>query len=424
MGRKRMVMIIDPDPASRAELEALLKGAPLAVVADSGYGVEASSLAEETHPDLVLAAVEAPVDRALQTIQAVMGIVPESPIIGYSSITDMQVMRQVMQIGVKDFLPRPIDPAELAAAIDRMEPEEADVDAGADEVEPTAAAQPAGAARPAPPTRAAGVVLTVFGAKGGIGKSTIATNLAAAIAHDTEFSVLLMDMDARFGDIAIMMDIEPRFTVADLASHAHELDREMFRSALMRHDSGVQILAAPKHPGEWGDITAEQMKGLIQYGARLFDFVILDTPGTFNDLVATAIEVADRVLMVSSLDMASIKDSAYMLDLLEAEEFPPDRLLLTINQVNRVNSLKIADIPKVVHHDVFWEISYDEQVLHANQVGTPVVVSKPKSRAAKQMRALAMQIVGPEGGAAQEKRSGGFLRWLFLPLPFRRGARA
>lgn len=396
MGRNRQVMVIDGDPRSREEVETLLKGAPVAIVADAGYGVEAGSLAEELRPELIVAAVEAPVDRAIQTLRAVRDILPDCQIITYSSLTDLAVVRQVMQIGVQDFLPRPLDPADLLAAIERRSGE-----GPAGEGEDRAA-------------RAAGVVLTVFGAKGGIGKSTIATNLGAMIARHTNLSVLLIDMDIGFGDVAIMMDIEPRVTITDLAGSIATLDRTTFRNGLLRHPSGVHVLAAPRHPSEWSTITAEQMKGLIQFGARLFDYVILDTPGTFNDIVATAIEAATRVLVVSSLDMASIKDTAFLLDLLEAEGFPADRLNLTINNVNRVRTIKTSDIPRVVRHEIFWEIPYDEQVVRASQTGQPVVLAKPKARAAKELRGLATKVVGRETFTAYAHVNGAGHRW-WLP---------
>jgi pilus assembly protein CpaE len=269
-----------------------------------------------------------------------------------------------------------------------------------------------------------GKVITVFGAKGGIGKSTISTNLATLIAQN-DSSVLLIDMDTRFGDIAIMMDVEPESTVADLAGRMDEMDEATYREALLLHETGVYILSAPKHPSEWRNITADQMKELIQYGASLFDYVVLDTPGTFNDLVATAIEVAHQVMVISSLDLASIKDTAYMLDLLEAEGYPSERLLLTINDVNAVNTIRVDDLPQIVHHDIYWQIPYDDQVIRAGQSGQPVVVVKPKSRASKEMRALAEKIVGapakPEH-ASRPRRGRRILQWFLRPVPGLRAA--
>ena len=405
MGRNRLLMILDADAKSRERTVDLLRDAPYAVVADTDYGREAHAIAEETQPELLLAAIEHPIDDSLRTVQEIASSLSACEVVVYSSQTDMKTMRQVLQAGVRDLLPQPLNRSELLQALDAIEPlERAAVDWEAEGALPTS-----------PPHKTAGQVLTVFGAKGGIGKSTIATNLGASIATDTEHSVLVMDMDTRFGDIAIMLDMEPQYTIADLAPHAETMDRDTFRRALMQHDSGAHVLAAPKHPSEWGTITSEHMQRLVKYAAGLFDYVILDTPGTFNDIVATSIEVADRVLVVSSLDMASIKDTVHMLDLLEGEGFPADRLLLIINQVNRATTIRVTDVPRIVHQEVFWAIPYDEQVILSNSLGRPIVQAKPKSGASRQLRGLAQKVAGPSDAAQQKNQRSWALGNVFNP---------
>lgn len=394
MGRNRLVVVIDPDADSRAETVDLLRDAPYAVIGEAGYGPEAKDLVGETQPEVVLIAVAEPLESGLETIESVSEAFPGTPLVTYSQISDMQTIRRIMKSGVRDMLPHPLQREELMASLDGIE--SAPVERAANSASP-----------PVQPRREkVGKVLTVFGAKGGIGKSTIATNLGSVIARDTDCSVLVMDMDTRFGDIAIMLDIEPEFTIADLAQNADTLDKETFMRALMEHESGARILAAPKHPSEWGNVSAEQMQEIVKFGARHFDYVILDTPGTFNDIVATSIELADRVLVVSSLDMASIKDTVHMLDLLEAEGFPEERLLLVINQVNRATTVKVTDVPRIVHKDVFWSIPYDEQVLLSNSIGLPIVIAKPKSGAAKQLRGLALKVATGQAEMPKAPRRG------------------
>ena len=198
MGRNRLVMLIDENAAQREELAAMLKAGPLAIVAECGYGVEATALAEETRPEIILASVEEPLARAVQTIRAIRALLPDRPILVYSSLTDMNALRPVLQSGISDFLPQPLQVRDLLRAVEQcME-------------DPAGAASGTGAG--------AGTILAVVGAKGGVGKSTIATNIAAALARDTDLKVLLVDLDTRFGDVALMLDIESRFTIADLAA--------------------------------------------------------------------------------------------------------------------------------------------------------------------------------------------------------------
>ena len=394
MEATRSVMIIDEDPAFRAELAAMVKPAHWEAEAASGYGVEAASLAEEKRPQLVLTAVQAPEVRAIRTIRSIREVLPDTPVIAYSEITEMAVIRQLLQAGVRDFLPLPLHDDDLLDAIDRAM---AEVDNTAD--------------APGREGAAAGVVLTVFGAKGGIGKSTIATNLAAAITGRTDHSVLIIDLDTRFGDIAIMMDIDAPVTLADLASNIDNLDRQTFRNALTEHDSGVFVLSAPKHPREWRSMSADQLRLVVQMAARLFDYVILDTPGALNDVVSMAVEEATQLILVTSLDMSSIKDSAYVLDLLQSEGYPDRRLLLVVNNVNQNHTLSAADVERVLLRNVDWQIPYDARVVRTSQIGLPVVVAKPKSPSSRSLVALAGHLTG-NVSMIEGSRKTGFLRWL------------
>jgi pilus assembly protein CpaE len=401
MGRNPTVMIIDEREQHRQELQAMLTPARLAVIAESGYGVEATHLVEETHPDLVLVAIEDPVARAIRTIEAVREIVPNTPIIGYASSTDFGLVRKAIQAGVRDLLAEPVKAGELLGAIELAMQ---NTDTSTEEPGPGLEAAVAKRAK-----ASAGTVLTIFGAKGGIGKTTIATNIASSIANYTDNSVLIIDLDTRFGDVAIMLDIEPRMTVSQMAQKVNTLDRETFRDALVHHESGAYVLPAPKHPQEWRQVEAEDIKELVRFAARMFDYVILDTPGAFNDIVASALDVATQVLVITSVDMASVKDTSLILDLLEGESFPADRLMLTVNHANGANTIRATDIERVLHKTTFWEIPHDPQVSMATQLGKPVILARPRSRAGSSLIGLASKITGTE---MKPPPSRGLLRWL------------
>ncbi len=368
MQQLRTAIVIDNDADRRAATTALLADAPVDLVSDCPHGVQASAQTAVVQPNVVLAAVTEPLDDTIATLQAIVDQCPHTHIIAYTEVADPTVLRQLAQLGVTDLLPQPFDADDLTNAIANI---------------PFAQ-----------PDEKTGHVLTVFGAKGGIGKSTIATSIAVTIAQDVDTSVLIIDLDTRFGDIAIMMDVDARATISDMARMADKLTPDTFTRAVVTHESGVQILAAPRHPSEWGTIGADQIQTIVDVARRSYDYIILDTPGTFNDIVATAIETADRVLAVSSLELTSIKDTAHLLDLLEAEGYPKERILLTINDVNRVKAIRTPDVSQIVRHDVFWEIPYDEQIIRATQIGRPVVTARPEARASNELRAMAAHLTG------------------------------
>jgi len=404
MTRNPQVAIIDQDLNGRSDVNKTLAVSGFTVVGEAGYGIEAVTLAKKSNPDVIVIAVEEPTIRALQTVEALADMLPSTAIIGYSTIRDPAAMRKAMLAGVSDFLAAPVKDEDLINSIytvlAQQERKRQRIAGEADE------------------PVAAGSVITVFGAKGGIGKTTIATNVATALVQKTNQSAVLIDLDTRFGDVGILMDIPVERSIADLAVEEDSITTEMVQDCLYEHNSGVYILPAPVRPTDWRNVHAGHIEKIVSILTQSYDYVVLDTPGTFNDIVATSIEVADRVLITSSLDMASIKDTVHMLDLLEAEGYPADRLHLVVNQVNRATTVRSEDVPRIVHKDVYWSIPYDEQVVYASAVGLPVVQGKPKSRAAKELRGLAFKLTGGERTEAVAP-SRGWMAALGLSLPWR-----
>jgi pilus assembly protein CpaE len=268
-------------------------------------------------------------------------------------------------------------------------------------------------------------LLTVLGVKGGVGKTTIATNLAAAIAHDTERSVLLVDLDSRFGDLAVLLDLKPRYSIVDLARAVDAgLTPAALEQALTPHESGVRVLAAPRHPAEWGQVTPDQLRAILSSYRRLFDYVILDTPGAYTDLVATAIEEADRVLLLSSLERTSIKNTRAMLALMEEDEEEEEGrrspIDLIFNQVHASGLLTPEDAAALVPCSHYAHIPYDARVLRANTLGSPVVLTDPAAPASRQLRQLAAQVAPADAAAFEAPASNSILRLLpRLPRWFR-----
>lgn len=369
------VILLDSDAQRRSALRDCLDGVARIDEASGLLDLPAAALRSAR---VVFAAVDGSVEQGLSDIERLVATVPGVRVVAYTPVSDVRLMRRVLNSGIDDLLPLPFDTAEVreALAVDTLGDREATDDDGPG------------------PRPAGGSIITVFGAKGGIGKTTIATSLASVLALDTDLSVLVVDMDTRFGDIAMMLNIEPAFTMTDLIGRVEGgvTDAEL-SEALTRHESGAYVLAAPKHPSEWSLIDPAQVQALVRRAAEQFDVVILDTPGAFTDLVAASIEVADTVLMISSLEVASIKDTVHMLDLLDAEGLPPAQVRLVLNQVSETAPIRAEDVAEVVHREVFGHIPYDARVVHSNAAGRPIVLERPKSAAARELRGLARGLV-------------------------------
>ena len=380
MARTPEVVTVDPDLSSRADMKRALQMAHFTVTGEAGYGIEAVTVAQEKLPDVFLVSVEEPVARALQTIESLADAVPGAPAIVYSMMADAASVRRAMLAGARDYLIKPVKPEELVRSIH-----------GVLEQEERKRMRQAGQTME---TAAHGTIVTIFGAKGGIGKTTIATNLATALVRTTGSTVVLVDMDTRFGDVAIMMDVPVEQSIADVARHLDEMDRDKVRDYLVRHHSGAFVLPAPLHPNEWRNLTPQHIEKILELLAQSHDYVIIDTPGTFNEIIATTLEQASLILLVTSMDIASIKDTALALEMLRAASVSEDKVKLVINHCTSANSLREEDIQRVLEYEVFWRIPHDLAVTSSTQLGQPIVLTRPYARVSRNLMDLACVLSG------------------------------
>ena len=380
MAQAPEIIIIDPDLDARADTKHMLEMAQFAVVGAADYGIEAVTVAKEHPPDVFLVNMEEPVARAVQTIEMISGAAPQAAIIVYSSLADAGSVRRAMVAGARDFLIKPLKSEDLTRAIfGLLEHEE--------RKRLNLVGEPGESA-------GRGTIITIFGAKGGIGKTTIATNLATSLVHITQANVALVDMDTRFGDVAIMMDIAVERSIADLARAVEDLDRESIKDNLARHQTGVSILPAPLHPAEWQNLTAQHIEKIVDLLAQGHDYVVIDTPGTFNDIIAATLEVGDIILLITSMDIASIKDTALALEMLREADISEDKVKLIINHSTSANSLTEEDVERVLEYEVTWRIPHDYNVSSSNQLGVPIVVAKPYARVSRAITDMAHALSG------------------------------
>ena len=234
MARDPEIIVVDPDIDARSDTAHMLEAADLSVVGESDYGIDAVTMANERPPDVFLVSMEEPVARAIQTIEMLVSAAPQAATIVVSSLADAGSVRSAMVAGARDYLIKPLKPEDVTRAVygvlEQEERRRQQADGEQSETVPR------------------GTIITIFGAKGGIGKTTVATNLATSLVRITNSNVCLVDMDTRFGDVAIMMDVAVEHSIADLGQRIDELDRESIKEALTAHHTGVSILPAPLHP--------------------------------------------------------------------------------------------------------------------------------------------------------------------------------
>lgn len=241
-----------------------------------------------------------------------------------------------------------------------------------------------------------GSVITVFGAKGGVGKTTLSVNLAAALVRETGQAVVLVDGDNGFGDVCGMLDLQPERSVVDLGRDLAKVKRDTLPKYLLQHSSGLNVLAAPSQTMDWRSVKPDDFRKIIELLSKSHDIVVIDTIGILNDLTMAALQAASLVLWVVTTEFASVRDSLRALEALRSTSYPEERLRIITNDLATRDGVRASTIEEVLGHEVFWQIPFDRNVRRDAQIGEPAVLKHPSSAGSRNITDLARTVVGIE----------------------------
>jgi pilus assembly protein CpaE len=380
MARVPEVLIIDQDPQARFEVKQLVRQAQLGFAGAAGFGTDGVSLAADTKPDVILCGIGRPPDRAIQTIEALLDILPETPVIAYARQEDVGVVRQTMLAGARDFL---VIPAEVERLLDSIR--------SVLESEERKRLRLSGQSKGIGPR---GLTIAVFGAKGGVGKTTLATNLGLALASNFGQSTVLLDADNAFGDVAAMLDLRQDHSIVDFLRDIDKIDRASITDYLVRHPSGLFVLPAPPDSFLWRTVTPDLYRRALQLVARRFDIVLLDSAAVLSDLSLMILEESNIVLWVTSTDFSSINNSLMGLQALQRMNWPETKIRLVLNTTTSDDGVRPGKIAEVLKRQFFWQVPYDRLVRAGTQVGKPAVLASPDSDGAQTIIQLAAALTG------------------------------
>ena len=393
MARQPEILVIDQDPQGRFEVKQLVKHAQLGFAGEAGFGTEAVSLASEVTPDVIFCGMSSPADRSLRTIEALLDVLPETPIIAYARKETVETVRQAMLAGARDFLIFPTSVERLTVSIQSVL-----------ESEERKRLRLSGQAKAMGPK---GLVVTVFGAKGGVGKTTVATNLGVALASNLGQSVVLMDADHSFGDVADMLELSADLSIVELVRDLDTLERGNIDEVLLKHDSGLRVLPAPRDALKWRGVTPEHVRAIVHLLASRFDIVLIDTAAMLSELSIAVLEEANMVLWVTSTDFSSINNSLSGFESLQLMSYPDDRIRLVLNVTSSEDGVRPAKIEEVLKREFFWTVPYDNRVRVGSQIGKPAILASPDSPGSKSLMELAKAVTGSgatAGGPTKKKR--------------------
>lgn len=235
-----------------------------------------------------------------------------------------------------------------------------------------------------------GRVIAIMAGKGGSGKTVTATNLAIAIGlrGDPE-RVAIVDADLQFGDVALLLQIDPVRTLDDVVDQIDQMSDETLDAAMLRHESGIRVLPAPLMPTRAGEIDAKSVVAVVERLRSLFDTVIVDTGSVFDDGLVMLLEHADQVITVVDMDLPSVKNAKVVLDSLRQLPFDMDRIRLVVNRANSKARLDLDELERSLGLRVGGTIPSDRLVPQSVNEGIPVLALSPRSKVARAFHALA-----------------------------------
>ena len=254
-----------------------------------------------------------------------------------------------------------------------------------------------------------GKVVTVFSAKGGVGKTTFSTNLGAYLAS-TGARVLVVDLDLAFGDVAISLQLLPQNSMIDLVQMAGHLDEKGLESVVTHHESGLDAACAPAEPSDADRIPGQIISELLKVAKRRYDFIVVDTPPAFTEHVLAAFDNSDLLVLLATLDIPAVKNLRLTLDTLDLLGSPKDDRVVVLNRSDAKVGLRAEDVVAVIKQEIAVMVPNSTAVPASVNRGVPIVLDEPKHAVSLAIKELAESFIKPiavtEGRSEPKERRG------------------
>jgi pilus assembly protein CpaE len=405
---KISILIVDDIADTRENLAKLIGFEPdMRVAGLAGGGQEAVTLAKKERPNVILMDINMPDMDGITATEIISNTVPESPIIMMSVQGEQDYLRRSMLAGAREFLVKPFSADELINSIRHVHELEKVRRARYAPMQQQAAA--GGGGGPAATASESGKIIAFFSPKGGVGRTTIATNLAVALHQSTGKDVVLVDGSLPFGDIAVILNMSPKAkTIADLIGSFEQADAEIVESILVQHSTGIKVLLAPPTPESTELITGAHVKHVLELLKQRYAFVVVDTWPSFQEQVITMLDVSDVILTLMTLEITSLKNVRVFMEIAEKLGYGSDKVQLVANRNDSSGGIKASDVEASLGRKIPHTIVSDGRtlVLAVNR-GVPFVISHRDSQVSKDIFTLAAKLAGgseePAGAAAGAK---------------------
>lgn len=366
MAEKIRILIVDDDEQVRDGLARLLEiedEGRMEVVGFAEDGREAVNQAIQLHPDVVLMDINMPIMNGIEATSQITQVAPDIGVIMLTVQDDPIYIAQALRARAVDYMTKPVSSSELSDSIYRY----------------MAGRQPYVAPPPPPPAPVTGHVVGVLGFKGGVGKTTLAVNLAVGLAKAKK-KVVLVDSDILFGDVSISLNTRAQRSIVHLArvaADADQIEPDAMEAALVPHESGLKLLLSPTNLDDIEILSAGVVTNLLNFLKQQFEYVIVDTSCHLDEVLAATVRTSDRLIVVTQPSMSSLKDTRLMFHELDGME-AMHKVIVALNQVERTNQITPEQIANHLKVSIPIQIPNDPTALNALNSGVALITLDPK----------------------------------------------
>ncbi len=398
------VLIVDDIPETRDHLSKLLGfESDIDVVGSAASGTEALEIATQLLPDVVLMDINMPDMDGITATEQLSSRVPTAAVVMMSVQGEADYLRRSMLAGAREFLVKPFSSDELTASIRQVYAREKEK-LSRISLTPMMAGAVASAAA-AESDSGEGLVVAVFSPKGGVGRTTLAVNMAVAASTELNQRVVVMDGSFQFGDVGVLLNLNPKNkSIADLVPELEHGEPESIDTFVINHSAGIRVLLAPPSPEMAELITPTGVKRVLEALRRTHDLVIVDCTSSFNDTTLAILDTADVVLTMLSLEITSIKNMRLFLEVAEQLGYDDGKVKLVLNRADSTLGIRVADVEHSIGRRVDHTIVSDgRSVVYALNRGVPFFLSNREAQVSQDVLRLAGTLVGSREASSSDE---------------------
>lgn len=383
------IATVDPNEETRNSLKTLLLGIDTVwLEAECSRYEYFMDVIQQTQPDMALVNVDSNPQKAVEMIGVIHRSNPQCAVLVISESQEGSLILQVMRNGAREFLNLPLQLDDFIAALDRIRATlgGGDGDSGG----------------------RAGQIITVVGVGGGVGSTSLSVNLAAALAADPGASPVIIDLDLTLGDADVWLDIIPDYTIRDVSENISRLDYGLLKRSLTRHECGVFLLPRPVEVESQDLIRSDDLRRILALLKATFSHLIIDASKSFGQLDMSAMEVSDRILLVTQLDLTCLRNVVRVMQFLDQHEGLDKKVEIIVNRMGLEDTdISLNKALETIGREVFWQLPNDyATMVGSRNNGIPLIKFAPKARLTRSIADLTKRLNMSEEEHATLQASG------------------